>query len=210
MKLEKSINNILNYFDDKLSRFGSTPQGADWNSIDAQQIRFEQLLKIVKPDDQFSLMDYGSGFGALIEYMKLKNFNFREYFGYDILDSMVQKGESLFEADKNIHFTTSVENIPAVDYAVASGVFNIRLNISTEEFTIYMLNCLEIMHEKSIKGFSANFLTKYSDENRMRPDLFYADPGFVFDYCKKHFSRNVALLHDYDLYDFTILVRKSL
>jgi len=51
-------------------------------------------------------------------------------------------------------------------------------------------------------------LTKYPDAARMRSDLYYADPGFFFDYCKRNFSRNVALLHDYNLYDFTILVRK--
>jgi len=61
------------------------------------------------------------------------------------------------------------------------------------------------------KGFSFNMLTRYSDADRMaqRPDLFYGDPLFFFDFCKCEFSRNVALLHDYGLYDFTILVRKD-
>ncbi|HAW53355.1 MAG TPA: SAM-dependent methyltransferase, partial [Flavobacteriales bacterium] len=49
-----------------------------------------------------------------------------------------------------------------------------------------------------------------SDPDRKRPDLYYGDPCFFFDYCKRNFSRNVALLHDYNLYDFTILVRKEL
>lgn len=54
-------------------------------------------------------------------------------------------------------------------------------------------------------------LTKYSDEERMaeRPDLFYGDPLFYFDYCKRNQSRDVALLHKYGLYDFTILIRKD-
>ena len=42
----------------------------------------------------------------------------------------------------------------------------------------------------------------------MKDHLFYADPCFFFDHCKKHFSKNVALLHDYGMYEFTILVRK--
>jgi hypothetical protein len=42
----------------------------------------------------------------------------------------------------------------------------------------------------------------------MRSDLHYADPGRLFDYCKRRFARNVALLHDYGLYEFTLLVRK--
>ena len=50
-------------------------------------------------------------------------------------------------------------------------------------------------------------LTTYSDAEKMRPDLYYGDPTFFFDHCKRNYSRNVALLHDYELYDFTILVR---
>jgi len=42
----------------------------------------------------------------------------------------------------------------------------------------------------------------------MKEELFYADPLYFFDLCKKNFSRNIALLHDYYEYDFTILVRK--
>ena len=43
----------------------------------------------------------------------------------------------------------------------------------------------------------------------MREELFYADPGWIFDQCMRRYSRHVALLHDYGLYEFTVLVRKS-
>jgi len=51
-------------------------------------------------------------------------------------------------------------------------------------------------------------LTSYSDKEKQRPDLYYANPCFMFDYCMRNFSRDVALLHDYQMFDFTILVRK--
>ena len=72
-----------------------------------------------------------------------------------------------------------------------------------------MLGVLDEFNQLSRRGFSSNFLTKYSDADKMRPDLYYADPLFLFDYCKRNFSKNIALLHDYDLYDFTLLVRKD-
>lgn len=31
----------------------------------------------------------------------------------------------------------------------------------------------------------------------------------LFDLCKRRYSKNVALLHDYGLYEFTILIRKQ-
>ena len=65
------------------------------------------------------------------------------------------------------------------------------------------------MNANSLKGFAFNCLTSYSDPEKMRADLFYPNPCQVFDHCKTKFSRHVALLHDYGLYEFSILVRKS-
>jgi hypothetical protein len=65
------------------------------------------------------------------------------------------------------------------------------------------------MNSLSRAGFAFNALTKYSDAEFMRPDLYYADPLFLFDHCKCRYSKFVALLHDYPLYEFTILVRKE-
>jgi hypothetical protein len=59
-------------------------------------------------------------------------------------------------------------------------------------------------------GFAFNCLTAYSDAHKMQSYLYYADPCRLFDLCKRRYSRNVALLHDYGLYEFTILVRKEL
>ena len=63
--------------------------------------------------------------------------------------------------------------------------------------------------KKVKKGFSFNCLAIYSDENYKKNYLYYADPCFLFDYCKRNFSKNIALLYDYFLYEFTTLVRKE-
>ena len=65
------------------------------------------------------------------------------------------------------------------------------------------------MNEKSKFGFSFNALTSYSDAAFMKAELYYSNPGWLFDYCKTRFAKNVALLHDYSQYDFTILVKKN-
>jgi hypothetical protein len=83
-----------------------------------------------------------------------------------------------------------------------------KLDADLDAWTQVVIEALNQMNAHASKGMAFNMLTKYSDADRMRPDLYYADPGFFFDYCKRNFSRNVALLHDYNLYDFTILVRK--
>ena len=71
------------------------------------------------------------------------------------------------------------------------------------------LETLDHYERNQLSGFRLRFLTIYSDSDKMRDYLYYADPGVLFDLCKRRYSRNVALLHDYGLYEFTILVRKS-
>ena len=56
-------------------------------------------------------------------------------------------------------------------------------------------------------GFGFNVLTLYSDADKRRADLYYADPLELFTHCRLTFSRFVTLLHDYPLYEFTLLVR---
>jgi hypothetical protein len=41
----------------------------------------------------------------------------------------------------------------------------------------------------------------------MKDYLHYADPLFIFDYCKTYFSGFVLLKHDFTLDEFTIIVR---
>ena len=43
----------------------------------------------------------------------------------------------------------------------------------------------------------------------MQDNLYYADSLFIFDFCKREFEKNISLIHDYDLYEFTILVTKD-
>jgi hypothetical protein len=209
MSAEVNLDDLRGYFNDKLKTFGSTSRGVDWNSAEAQERRFEQLNRIIDKQKKFSLIDYGSGFGSLYDYLRDLGHQVN-YFGFDFLPEMVAQGYELHPDDPNCHFTTRAQDLPVVDYVVASGIFNIRLNTSDSAWVDYILNVLTRMDSLSQRGFAFNMLTKYSDPEYMKPQLYYADPAFFFDHCKRLYARNVALLHDYGLYDFTILVRKEL
>jgi hypothetical protein len=105
-------------------------------------------------------------------------------------------------------FFAGEECTQGADYTIASGIFNVRGEYSDSDWLTYCLDTVRKISALSAKGMSFNMLTKYSDAEKMRGYLYYADPCAVFDFCKRELSRNVALLHDYGLYEFTILVRK--
>jgi SAM-dependent methyltransferase len=207
MDPEFALESNRKYFAKKLQDFGPTPQGVDWNSQQSQQIRFVQLARVIDGSQPYSLVDYGCGFGAFLDYLLSLN-HFVTYFGVDVVEGMVAEAKARHTDYASSRFTTQETDLQKCDYAVESGIFNIKFGASNADWEAYVLQTLGKLNDLSQKGFSFNLLTSYSDPEFMRKDLYYANPCFYFDYCKKHFSKNVALFHDYDLYDFTIVVRK--
>jgi SAM-dependent methyltransferase len=203
----KIIQDVSAYYSDKVVRFGDTPQGVDWNSMESQYIRFGQLTKVVDLTTPFSMLDYGCGYGAYYTFLKEADLDCC-YYGYDISDEMIKKAVEKFGSDDSTVWSTELPANEKLGYTTASGIFNVMLNNNKQEWEEYVLDTLNRMNEHSEKGFSFNMLTKYSDAPYMKDYLYYADPAYIFDYCKRNFSKYVALLHDYPLYEFTILVRK--
>lgn len=207
MSTEIDPDTIRNHYSQQLEKHGATPEGVNWNSDTAQIIRFIQLGKVIRPGEEFSLIDYGCGYGALFDYLRAEGFRFR-YTGYDISQEMIDTANHLHQGTSACYFTTQEDELEAADYCVESGIFNIRFGYSNESWLEYILATLGKMDRLGQRGFAFNLLTRYTDTDILRPELYYADPAFFFDYCKNSFSKNVALIHDYDLYDFTVIVRK--
>ena len=199
---------VATYYAEKLAEHGNTPRGVDWNGEEGQIVRFAQLCKIIDPQKpNFSLNDLGCGYGALLAYLREIHATCT-YLGVDISREMIEAAEQLFPSSKQSRFITAAEPDHAADYGLASGIFNVRFGQTDAEWFDYLQSTLDVLDRTSTLGFAFNCLTSYSDEDKKRDDLYYADPSQLFDLCKRRFSRQVALLHDYGLYEFTILVRK--
>ena len=57
-KKKSIIKDTTNYYTKTLNRFGPTFQGVDWNSKESQELRFDQLIKVIdKQEDNFSILD---------------------------------------------------------------------------------------------------------------------------------------------------------
>ena len=204
MKKEYILNQVSAYYSDKILAFGKTPKGVDWNSEESQYLRFKQLSKIIFKKE-FSILDYGCGYGSLYNFLLQEKYLFN-YCGYDISEKMIEEARSLNLV--NASWINELDRDTKFNYVIASGIFNVKLENNTIDWLEYIIDVLNLMNEVSLDGFSFNMLTSYSDIPLMKQHLYYGNPGFFFDYCKTNFSKNVSLLHDYDLYEFTITVKK--
>jgi SAM-dependent methyltransferase len=153
-----------------------------------------------------SLLDVGCGYGALLDHLKAVGITV-DYRGFDVSEAMVAAARARHQASQSA-FTSRVEAIEPASFAVASGIFNVKLHHSVEQWRGYVLETIGALDELSTRGFAFNMLSTYSDPEKRRDDLFYADPCEMFDLCKRRFATRVALLHDYPLFEFTVIVRK--
>lgn len=209
MNQSQILDDVAAYYSSKIIAHGATPQGVDWNGKDSQELRFRKLCEILPSSGEFSVTDVGCGYGALLDYLVVTGRSF-SYLGIDVSKDMIVAAEKRHERKSSVRFINS--EIPDVvsDYAIASGIFNVRLHSGEKQWQSYVEDTLRLLAKNCRQGFAFNCLTSYSDADKKRLDLYYADPCKIFAFCKAHFSRHVALLHDYGLYEFTILVRKYL
>lgn len=194
------------YYTEKLQQHGATARGVDWNSEASQRLRFEQLLKVVPAQGPFSLNDYGCGYGALLDHLDASDRPAR-YHGHDISPAMIASARARFADRPGVTFSSDPRELPLADVTVASGIFGVLAGSDEASWLGYVRDTACRMAEHSLRGIAFNMLTSYSDAGRMTPRLHYADPCKVFDWCKRELSRHVALLHDYGLYEFTVIVR---
>lgn len=211
LKRHKAIIECVKEFNDEQVLCHSvSPQGVGWNSDHAQITRYEQLLYAIPQKGWGTCLinDIGCGYGALWSMLQDTQKDVR-YRGYDVSDGMLS-------AARQTHGSTvggqaefnHLGKIAIADYSVASGIFGMRFGFGEADWHEYVLDTLDLLNFYSRFGFAFNMLTSYSDLDKRKDELFYANPCSYFDICKRKYSLNVALLHDYGLYDFTIVVKK--
>lgn len=203
---DEIVARVARYYTRRIEEYGPTHAGVDWNSAESQLVRFQQLLRLCQGAEHFSLNDYGCGYGALVDLLLREHRDFT-YVGYDVSPVMIEHARNRHPGVASALFTADDADLHLADYTVASGIFNVKAGAADREWRDYVLATVERLAALSRRGFAFNVLSAYSDPDRMRDDLFYADPCWLFDHVMRTYSRQSSLLHDYGLFESTMLVR---
>jgi len=195
------------YYEARLRAHGATPAGMDWNSQASQELRFRQLAHLWDDEPEASVLDYGCGYAGLASYLRGRGHR-GGYVGFDVSPEMIEAAHGHVVDLPGCRVSARRHELTPLDYAVASGVLNVKQQAGDSQWAAYVRETIADLAALGTRGFAFNALTLYSDVEKRRPDLYYADPLELFDHCKRTYSRFVTLLHDYPLYEFTILVRR--
>jgi SAM-dependent methyltransferase len=204
MKID--LEKIERLYTEGIEKYGFDSRSVGWKDKESQLLRFEKLVEVIEDRSRMiSVNELGVGYGAMFNFLLERGFNVKKFFGYDISKRMLEAAKD-FVKDERAEFIQSDKIEKKADYSFASGIFNVKFDIPENLWKEYIEHILSNMNEHSQKGFSFNLLTTYVDYREKH--LYYGNPFYFFDFCKRNFSKKVSLLHDYDLWEWTILVKK--
>ena len=206
--LEPILQPVASYYAAKLAAHGATANGVDWNSAASQELRHRQFLRLLEGAPDASVLDLGCGYGDFLRFLRGSGHR-GPFIGYDVVPGMIAKAQELHGEAADRQWRIGSEPAETVDFVVASGIFNVKGDASHECWARYVNVTIDLLARVARRGFAFNVLSLVSDPERRRDDLYYADAGALLDHCLGRFGRHVALLHDYGLYEFTVIVRHS-
>jgi len=202
------LQGVAAYYASKLDAHGPTPLGVDWNGAESHERRHRQFLRLLDENPNASIIDIGCGFGDFYRFLRATGHR-GHFVGYDVAPNMIAKACELHGQAADRDWRVGAEPTEVADFAIASGIFNVRGNVTIDVWSRYVEQTIESLSRAGSLGFAFNVLSLSSDPERRRANLFYADPTEMLGYCLSHYGRSVALLQDYGLYEFTIMVRHA-
>lgn len=201
-----NLKKIENLYSKNIRNLGINSKAVGWNSIESQYLRFEKLLSIIDLKEEFSINELGCGYGELYKYLINNNYSISFFNGYDISKEMLKECENYLNNPNNLSLFNSSRIETLCDYTLASGIFNVPFDNTPEEWSIFIKKTIQNMYEFSRKGISFNFLTTYVDYKAN--NLFYQNPEEIFSFCMEKYDKNVQLIHNYNLFEFTVIINK--
>jgi SAM-dependent methyltransferase len=197
---------VKSYYQDKINEFGSTALGVDWSSESSQFQRFERLLKYMPLKENDSILDFGCGYGALLDYLKSRNI-FSNYTGLDLVSEMLEVAASR-NPEVAINFISELPPNRTWDYVTMSGVFNVKGDVKIDEWEVYLTETLNSVIQLATKGISFNLLTSFNDLNRRKDHLYYCDPREIALKINLESPFTLTIDHSYELWEFTVTILK--
>ena len=194
------------YYGDKVRRHGATPEGADWRCESTQQMRFAQLLKLCERE-RFTLDDLGCGWGALLHFLAARRMLRRvDYLGIDLSESMIAAARAARPRDAK-RFVAGARSPRVADYAVASGLFNVRLDTPLAEWEAFVRDTLRTLREGSRIGFAFNLMEPLPPGIASPPQLYRCAAEAWADFAERELDCEVEVLRGYGLREATLLAR---
>lgn len=201
---QADIEAIRRRYEERYGLYGYSPKTLDWDK-GKQDLRFS-ILTSQQDLRGCHVLDIGCGFGDLNKTLREKTGGDYRYLGVDVVPSFIEEAASRFGGDA-VRFTCGdflALDIPEVDYAVCSGMFNLRMGQGDNKD--FIRNVFRKAYDLCRIGFAFDFL---SDKVDYTKDMtFHSSPEWILSLAYR-LSRNVILCNNYMPFEFSMFVFKD-
>ncbi len=205
--IDSVFSRVEEYYAAKLARHGATPRGVDWSCLPTQELRFAHLLRLCDFGQPFSLDDLGCGYGGLVAYLEQYHQGAAvDYLGIDLSPAMIRAARRSHPQNAMRRFFVGHESPRIADYAVASGIMNVKLHHSADIWEVFVAATLRGMWRATRCGFAVNFLRPLQ-EGVDHPELYRTEPARWASFCAAELGCSVEVVAEYGLREFTLLAR---
>lgn len=201
---KKDAEIICDRYEKRYQDYGYSPRTLDWDK-GKQDMRFSILTSQFDFKNS-EVLDIGCGFGDLNRILSSRTDNQYHYHGVDIVPSLISEARHQYKGD-NIDFYCGdflEMDLPQVDYAIASGIFNFKLKDNNNYQ--FIEQSMEKAYRLSRTGFAFDFLSDKVDYTKEM--TFHSSPEKILALAYG-LSRNVTLLNNYMPFEFSVFVFKD-
>jgi SAM-dependent methyltransferase len=198
---EQDKENIINRYNERLSKHGYSAETLGWGKKDRRKLRFHILASQWNLNG-CSVLDFGCGFGDFYAWAKEEGIHL-DYIGVDLNPNLIAEAKKVYPEANLISGDIFKDALPLTqyDYIISSGTHNTKI----ADNKVFIENTFELFNKYSTKGFALNFL---SDKAEIKyPDVNYSSPEYILGLCYKY-SNRVVLRNDYMPFEFTVFVDK--
>lgn len=208
---DPSYLSIAQHYEQCFTTHGPGHLGVDWPNAEDADLRYRTMLGVIRETEQtVSLLDFGCGSGGLLEYLdRVPSTDvYLDYHGHDISPAYIDHCRRTYP---HLPFTagdvlTGAE-LPAVEYAIANGVFTEKLELSTDAMFDFLCDVVRVLFTSVRVGLAFNVMSKKVDWER--DDLFHLDPERLEEFLIGELGADVKIIEDYGLYEYTAYVYKQ-
>lgn len=194
---------VIHYHRHRIAEFElGSAKSLGWRNQLSQDARFDVMAKIGTLHGR-SLLDIGCGHGDLKAYFD-QDYSDYDYIGIDQMPEFIAEARERFSGHKNGTFFQSdfsQQDLPEVDYVIASGALGYRC-----EQPDFYFKMIRKFYDSARLGLGFNMLDK---RHFPAHDLLVGhDREAVLDFCKT-LSSKVQLITGYLDDDFTIFIYRD-
>jgi len=200
----KDVEGISVRYENRYREYGYDPRTLDWDK--GKQIMRFSILTSQYDFRGKEVLDIGCGFGDLNRVLSAATGGEYRYLGIDVVHSLVMEAQSRYGSER-VQFRCGdflASDVPKADYAIASGIFNLRLHV--DDNYVFIEHVMRKAFRLCRVGFAFDFLSDKVDYRK--ENTFHAAPERILALAYS-LSRNVILLNNYMPFEFSLFVFKD-